>query len=114
MRLSVSNRHSAHGDGDVVTRPIEIAQADWYCRSWPNTARHSDVHLVQTRESRCTAKIQDLSYPTVNRHLRWDYTPINEAGAADFQGLAINSRVGRRYGLMCVRVKDGALALPVV
>jgi hypothetical protein len=59
--IFISNLNdSLDGDGDFVARAAGVGHANRDARARCNTARHSDVDLIQARVTRSFAKPQDV------------------------------------------------------
>ena len=102
---------SAHAHCDFIARAADVGQSQWDGRARHDPARHHDIHLVQTNEAGSIPKIQDLSHPAADGHLRRDHAPISQTGAVDFQGFAGNGRITRCNNSRGPRMEDCALAL---
>src|SRR5437868_3730154 len=104
MLQLVSWRRSSHTDGDFVARATEVRQAHGNGGSRRNTARHADVHLVQTLESGGLAEEQNVSRESADRYLRWRDTSVQQTVTINFEYFARRCGVTGRGDLCTSRV----------
>ena len=102
-----------HSDRNFVARATDVIQSHGNRSARCDAARHPDVDLIQSRESRRIAKPQDLGQVPADCDLRRNHASIRQAGAVDDQRLAGNSGVARRDKLIRGSMLDRALSSPV-
>ena len=86
---------SPHTDGDFVARAANVGQAHRDGWSWRSAARHPDVHLVQTCESRSISEPQNVGHPAADCYLRRDHAAIGQAGEVNLQSFSRNCGIAR-------------------
>src|SRR5580658_10355454 len=104
---------SLHRDGDFIARTRQIVETHWYVRSWRETTRQAEVHLVVAWICGGVTEKLDFHQPTADRDLRRDGSSLGQAADIHRQNLASRCRALERSQLPCCRVPDGALTLTV-
>src|SRR4051812_35179003 len=97
-----------HSDGEFITKPAEILQADGYSGPLRYATRHEKVHLVVPGITGSGSEVQHLRKPSANDNLRSDHTSVGQAGGVHRYRLSGDGRVFGRGKLAGLCVPDGA------
>src|SRR5262249_16877030 len=90
----------SHRQGDLIAWPVEIVQTHRDGRPRSDTARDSNVNLIQGRIARGLAEVENLRCPAPNRDLGRNYRSVDQAGSIDFERLTRSGRIVGRDQMM--------------